>query len=36
MRQAWFPWAEAERMLRDGVITDAPTLAAYLLFTMKA
>ena len=34
MRQEWFPRAEVERMLRDGVITDGPTLAAYLLFTM--
>ncbi|HYQ69590.1 NUDIX hydrolase [Actinophytocola sp.] len=35
MRQAWFPRPEVERMLRDGVITDAPSLAAYLLFTMR-
>lgn len=34
MRQAWFPRAEVERMLREGVITDGPTLAAYLLFTL--
>jgi 8-oxo-dGTP pyrophosphatase MutT (NUDIX family) len=32
MRQEWFPRAEVERMLRDGVITDGPTMAAYLLF----
>ena len=34
MRQEWFPRAEVERMVRDGVITDGPTLASYLLFTM--
>jgi 8-oxo-dGTP pyrophosphatase MutT (NUDIX family) len=34
MRQRWFPRAEVERMLRGGVITDGPTLAAYLLFTL--
>jgi 8-oxo-dGDP phosphatase len=36
MRQEWFPRAEVERMLRDGVITDDSSLAAYLLFTMGA
>jgi 8-oxo-dGTP pyrophosphatase MutT (NUDIX family) len=35
MRQQWFPRAEVERMLRDGVIADGPTLAAYLLFTLS-
>lgn len=35
MRQQWFPRREVERMLRDGVIADGPTLAAYLLFTMR-
>jgi 8-oxo-dGDP phosphatase len=35
MRQEWFPRAEVERMLRDGVITDGPSLAAYLLFTIR-
>lgn len=35
MRQEWFPRAELERMLRDGVITDGPTIAAYLFFTMR-
>ncbi|MDQ3786525.1 MAG: NUDIX hydrolase [Actinomycetota bacterium] len=35
MRQAWFPRAEVERMLRDGVITDGPSIAAYLLFTLR-
>jgi 8-oxo-dGTP pyrophosphatase MutT (NUDIX family) len=34
MRQAWFPRAEVERMLRAGVITDGPTMAAYLLLTL--
>jgi 8-oxo-dGDP phosphatase len=36
MRQEWFPRAEVERMLRDGVITDDSSLAAYLLLTMRA
>lgn len=36
MRQEWFPRAEVERMLREGVITDDSSLAAYLLFTMGA
>jgi 8-oxo-dGDP phosphatase len=35
MRQRWFPRVEVERMLRDGVITDGPTLAAYLLLTLN-
>lgn len=35
MRQRWFPRAEVERMLREGVITDDSTLAAYLLLTMR-
>ena len=35
MRQQWFPRAEVERMLRDGVITDDSSLAAYLLLTMR-
>ncbi|GAB1508950.1 NUDIX domain-containing protein [Actinophytocola sp. KF-1] len=35
MRQQWFPRAEVERMLRDGVITDGPSIAAYLLFTLR-
>jgi 8-oxo-dGTP pyrophosphatase MutT (NUDIX family) len=36
MRQDWFPRKEVERMLRDGVITDDSSLAAYLLLTMRA
>jgi 8-oxo-dGTP pyrophosphatase MutT (NUDIX family) len=36
MRQQWFPRAEFERMLREGVITDGLTLAAYLLFSLRA
>ena len=36
MRQEWFPRGEVERMLREGVITDDSSLAAYLLFTMCA
>jgi 8-oxo-dGDP phosphatase len=35
MRQEWFPRGTVERMLRDGVITDGPTIAAYLLFTLR-
>ncbi|HEV7648816.1 MAG TPA: NUDIX hydrolase [Actinophytocola sp.] len=35
MRQQWFPRGEVERMIRDGVITDDSTLAAYLLFVMR-
>ncbi|WP_308198078.1 NUDIX hydrolase [Saccharopolyspora soli] len=35
MRQQWFPRTEVERMLRDGVITDGPSLAAYLLLTLR-
>jgi 8-oxo-dGDP phosphatase len=35
MRQQWFPRAEVERMLAEGVITDGPSLAAYLLFTLR-
>lgn len=35
MRQQWFPRAEVEEMLRTGVITDGPTLAAYLLLTLN-
>jgi hypothetical protein len=35
MRQQWFPRTEVERTLRDGIITDGPSLAAYLLFTLR-
>ena len=35
MRQQWFPRADVERMLRDGTITDGPSLAAYLLLTLQ-
>ncbi|WP_308250713.1 NUDIX hydrolase [Nonomuraea rhizosphaerae] len=31
----WFPRAEAERMMRDGGITDAATLAAYALLLLS-
>jgi 8-oxo-dGTP pyrophosphatase MutT (NUDIX family) len=34
MRQEWFPRTEVERMLRDGTITDGPSIAAYLLLTL--
>lgn len=36
MRQEWFPRADVERMIRDGVLRDDSSLAAYLLFTMGA
>jgi 8-oxo-dGDP phosphatase len=35
MRTRWFPRGEVERMIRDGVITDDSTLAAYLLLRMR-
>jgi 8-oxo-dGDP phosphatase len=35
MRQEWFPRVEVERMIREGVLTDDSSLAAYLLFTMR-
>jgi 8-oxo-dGDP phosphatase len=35
MRQRWFPRAELERMMADGEVTDGPTLAAYLLLTLR-
>ena len=35
MRHQWFPRTEVERMLRDGVITDGPSLAAYLLLVLQ-
>lgn len=36
MREQWFPRAEVERMIREGVITDDSTLAGYLLLTMRS
>ncbi len=35
MRQEWFPRGDVERMLREGVITDGPSIAAYLMFTLR-
>ncbi|SDM41818.1 NUDIX domain-containing protein [Allokutzneria albata] len=35
MRQRWFSRAEVEDMVRGGVITDGPTLAAYLMWTLR-
>jgi 8-oxo-dGDP phosphatase len=35
MHQRWFPRSEVERMLRDGIITDGPSVAAYLLLTLQ-
>lgn len=34
MRQQWFPRAEFERLIRDGLITDDSTLAAYTLLLL--
>lgn len=34
MRQAWFSRAETERMLRDGTIRDAQTIACYGFFLL--
>jgi 8-oxo-dGTP pyrophosphatase MutT (NUDIX family) len=36
MCQSWFPRRELERMLREGVITDGPSVAAYLLLNLNA
>lgn len=35
MAQRWFPRAEVEDMVRGGLITDAPTLIAYLLLALR-
>jgi len=35
MRHRWFPRTEVERMIRDGVITDDSTLAAYTLLLLR-
>jgi len=35
MRQEWFSRVEVERMLREGVITDGPSMAAYLLLKLQ-
>jgi 8-oxo-dGTP pyrophosphatase MutT (NUDIX family) len=34
MRQAWFSRAETEKMLRDGTIRDAQTIACYGFFLL--
>ena len=34
MRAAWFPRAEVERMIRAGEITDAQSIAAFLLLAL--
>ena len=36
LRQRWFARGEVERMIRDGVITDDSSLAAYALFLLKS
>jgi 8-oxo-dGDP phosphatase len=35
MRSAWFPRAEVERMIRDGDITDAQSIAAWALLLLS-
>jgi 8-oxo-dGTP pyrophosphatase MutT (NUDIX family) len=35
MRQQWFSRADVAAMITDGVLTDGPTLAAYLLLTLR-
>jgi 8-oxo-dGDP phosphatase len=35
MRHQWFPRAEVERMVREGAITDAPTVAACALLALR-
>ena len=35
MRSAWFSRAEVERMMRDGEITDAQSIAAYALLMLS-
>lgn len=35
MRHQWFPRQDVERMMRDGIITDGPSVAAYLLLTLQ-
>ena len=34
MRSAWFARAEVEQMIRDGVITDAQSIAAWTLLLL--
>lgn len=36
MRSAWFERAEVERMIRDGQITDAQSIAAWALLLLRA
>ncbi|HEY3527878.1 MAG TPA: NUDIX hydrolase [Nocardioides sp.] len=36
MEQRWFSRHDVEAMIRDGVITDGPSVAAYLLMTLSA
>jgi len=35
MRSAWFPREEVEQLMRDGVIADAQSIAAYALFLLR-
>ena len=35
MRQRWFSRSEVEGMIREGIITDGPSLAAYLLLQLR-
>lgn len=34
MRSAWFTWSEVDRMVRDGSLSDAKSLAAYALLSV--
>ncbi len=34
MRSAWFPREDVEQMMRNGVIADAQSIAAYGLFLL--
>lgn len=35
MVQSWYSRAQVEQMIRDGVISDGPSVAAYLLLTLS-
>jgi len=35
MRHQWFPRSEVERMIREGVMTDDSSVAAYALLTLR-
>ncbi len=35
MRSAWFTRAQVEKMMRDGVMTDAQSMAAWTLMVLS-